>query len=311
MTLRKNFQRFEIVATKIGVTSIRNIDLNEIMHNPVGPIVEAQKLYIEQSRLRERLEDENITTPLVLFDVGLGAAGNTLAALEVLEQLSVTRSTHRKLQIISFEEDLTLLEFALANKEHFELVNKYSKTLEHLLKNHEVQSDKFSWHLKVGSFLESVNSLKFSPEIIFHDPYSPRSNPEMWSYYCFRKLFKLAVNAATPTHLVTYSRATPVRVAMLAAGFFVGVGSSSGLKDETTEASTDYKLLREPFGARWFERWSRSVTPTPPPSKFENELALNIKTIGELFSEHPQFKDGLATEAFTKLLQKLENETIN
>ena len=46
---------FEIVTTTAGAVSIRNIVVNEIMHNPVGPWREANDLYIKQSLFEERL----------------------------------------------------------------------------------------------------------------------------------------------------------------------------------------------------------------------------------------------------------------
>jgi hypothetical protein len=115
MKQSKNFPEFELVKTRLGVNSIRNIRVNEIMHNPVGPMVEADLLYVKQSNLAHRLISGSDN--LVLYDVGLGAAGNALAAINLAETLSSQETKTRKLHVISFEEDLNLLKFALANKE--------------------------------------------------------------------------------------------------------------------------------------------------------------------------------------------------
>src|SRR5688572_17471064 len=95
---------FEIVTTTAGAISIRNKQVNEIMHNPVGPWVEANALYIDQSHLRERL----IEAPeeFVIFDVGLGAAANSLAALACIKSLG---PKSRPVRIVSFERELELL----------------------------------------------------------------------------------------------------------------------------------------------------------------------------------------------------------
>ncbi|HVU49687.1 MAG TPA: hypothetical protein VHL80_03310, partial [Polyangia bacterium] len=45
----------------------------EVMHPGVGPVVEAEQLYVRQSRLAERLREERT---VVVFDVGLGAGSN-------------------------------------------------------------------------------------------------------------------------------------------------------------------------------------------------------------------------------------------
>ena len=106
---------FEIVTTTAGAVSIRNKALNEIMHNPVGPWAEANSLYIDQSKLEDRLR-ETSEEELVLFDVGLGAAANALAALHCAARIP---GRSRVLKLISFERDLELLRFALQNSSKF------------------------------------------------------------------------------------------------------------------------------------------------------------------------------------------------
>ena len=64
--------RFTIVATSSGAPSVRDAEAGEVMHPVVGAEVEAERLYVAQSRLAERLAAGG--APLVLFDVGLGGA---------------------------------------------------------------------------------------------------------------------------------------------------------------------------------------------------------------------------------------------
>ena len=89
--------KFELVTTRMGALSIRDNVSREIMHNPVGPWLEANSLYIEQSRLQRRL-GEDLNSELVIFDVGLGAAANALAALHCARALAV----RRPLRLVSF-----------------------------------------------------------------------------------------------------------------------------------------------------------------------------------------------------------------
>ena len=56
---------------------------------------EAQSLYVEQSALAERLrlhpgEDAGNAEELVIWDVGLGAAANALAAIRCYDQVTST-----------------------------------------------------------------------------------------------------------------------------------------------------------------------------------------------------------------------------
>lgn len=246
---------FEVVTTTAGAISIRNKLVNEIMHNPVGPWAEANALYIEQSSLREILALGG-TEPLVLFDVGLGAAANALAVLACLDGVG---ENSRPLHMVSFERDMELLRFALDHAAQFEHFRGYEPALEAILEKGQWQSPKLHWELRVGDFLEEVDKEHARPHLIFFDPYSPKVNQEMWGSRCFRKIRALSRAAEeSGTSLYTYSQATRIRVAMIEAGFFVGKGASTGLKEETTQASTDFKLLKSPLGAHWHSRWQKS-----------------------------------------------------
>src|SRR5882757_8893873 len=71
--------RYEVLV-KEGIGYIRDIASGEIMHPGGDPEHEARSLYLEQSRLIERLR-ERTDEPLVLWDVGLGAAANAMTAI--------------------------------------------------------------------------------------------------------------------------------------------------------------------------------------------------------------------------------------
>lgn len=56
-----------------------------------------------------------------------------------------------------------------------------------------------------------------------------------------------------PCLLTNYTRSTSVRVTLLLAGFHVGIGPSTGEKDETTVATNDPALLERPLSRDWLE----------------------------------------------------------
>ena len=229
------------------------------MHNPVGPWAEANLLYIDASKLTKHLDSED-ERPLVLFDVGLGAAANALAALTAFEQIASKKDRCRPLTIISFENDLSLLEFVVDQEQKIPYITGHVNVLTQLLREHNwISSDGLiRWKLHEGDFLKTIEHVLEEPDIVFFDPYSPGVNSEMWSPDAFSKLFQRTNRGKHPCVLYTYSRATHVRSAMLVAGFFVGNGPRSGLKDETTQAATCIDLLADPLGERWLLRWLRS-----------------------------------------------------
>lgn len=264
---------FEIVTTKTGAVSIRNNLVNEIMHNPVGPWKEANALYVEQSGLRERLSQDS-QDELVLFDVGLGAAANALAALICARSLP---ARSRPFRIVSFERDLELLQFAVANASVFEHFHGFETALAQILTSGAWAENGISWILRRGDFLDLIDSETYRPHVIFFDPYSPKVNQDMWTTRCFEKIrHRSREKEAGGTSLFTYSQATRIRVALLKAGFHVGYGIATGLKNETTVATTDLEQLSHPLGTPWFERWRASHDRYPYDCGPEDEKTLDI-----------------------------------
>ena len=74
--------RFQFVTTRDGAPAVVDREVGEVMHPVIGPAVESERLYVAQSRLAARLAEAG--GPLVLFDVGLGAGSNALAAWRCL-----------------------------------------------------------------------------------------------------------------------------------------------------------------------------------------------------------------------------------
>src|SRR3984957_7549893 len=103
--------RYEIVV-RDDVGRIRDCVSGETMHSVNEPAEEARSLYVEQSRLSERLRASEAPSPapLVVWDVGLGAAANAMAAIAAAQELP---AAGRSLLLVSFENDLDSLELAL------------------------------------------------------------------------------------------------------------------------------------------------------------------------------------------------------
>ena len=250
---------FEVVTTSLGVLSIRNTVVNEIMHNPVGPWKEANALYVEQSGLAQKLLVGD--GEYVVYDVGLGAAANALAVLHCAKSLI---HSMRPLHLVSFELDLDLLRFALKNAHHFDHFTGYESCIEELLEKQNWTEGPIQWTLLPGDFQSSLSTPLPKPHLILYDPYSPKRNAEMWMIQCFTNLRrKCRESFEGCTELYTYSQATSIRAALIRAGFFVGQGQSTGLKESTTVASTSLTQLKNPLGLDWFQRYQKSHSKYP------------------------------------------------
>jgi queuine tRNA-ribosyltransferase len=248
--------RYEIVLTSLGVPAVRDTVLGEVMHPVIGPGVEAERLYVAQSRLRERLSSPG--PRLLLFDVGLGAGANALAAIAAAEAVEDGRA----LEIVSFESDPRALALASSDEgaARLGLGDRARDAARRLLTEGRHETSRLLWRLVPGDLRETLPRETARADVVFWDPFSPKANPELWTWASFAALRSRCAERAT---VYTYSTATATRAALLLAGFFVGAGDPSGPKEETTAAATDASLLARPLDGRWLARLTRSSAPFP------------------------------------------------
>jgi queuine tRNA-ribosyltransferase len=233
------------------------------------PSDEAQALYVGQSRLAERLlKRDDEAGELVVWDVGLGAASNAMAAVHCFERTLAEHGAEnvRPLRLISFEVDLDPLRLALRFASHFPHLRHGAPHA--LLKQEQWDhpSDLLHWKLHHGDFLTFLESSPV-PDLIYYDPFSAKTDTGLWTTEVFARLFRHC--HAKSAELYTYSAATAVRVALLSAGFLVAEGVGTGPKATTTVAFTQARgVAAHPGGSRllgpeWLARWRRSDSQFP------------------------------------------------
>ena len=259
---RERHQRVshEIVQTRGGALAMRSLVDGEVMHPGVGPLVEAEQLYVRQSRLRERLRANDGGQPdrLVLFDVGLGAGSNALAARSASEEQPAAAA---RLELVSFERDLGALELALAAGVAFGWHGEAADAARALLAHDAHETARTRWRLVRGDLLETLARQTARADIIYWDPFSPRANPALWTVAAFLEARRVAGPRCA---LYTYSASTATRVALLLAGWAVGVGDAIGDKAQTTAAAVAAGDLARPLDRSWLARLSRPDVPLPP-----------------------------------------------
>ncbi len=264
--------RFEVVTTREGAPAVLDHAAGEIMHPVIGAAAEAEKLYVAQSRLAERLAAGG--PPLLLLDVGLGAGSNALAAIRAAR---VAGPGARPLELRSLERDTSALGFAASAEgaAGLGLPAVDVAALRALLDAGVHGEPGATWRLTVGDALQTLGGMATGAsapgrergqagpgaEVVFWDPFSPKANPELWTVRAFSTLRAACAASAVA---FTYSTSTAVRSALLLAGFFVGFGDASGPKTQTTAASTRLDELARPLDRRWLERLARSSAPLPP-----------------------------------------------
>jgi hypothetical protein len=293
---------YQLVHLRNGTCSVRSLADYETFHPVIGPVAEAEALYVNQLRLRERLK--NHTGEFVIWDVGLGAAANALTVLRA------TRKIACDIRLVSFDRTIEPLEFALKNADALGYFGGYENHLEKFLCAHRVSfqdgPQSVNWEFQLGDFPTFISSSSRgdeahsskseignrkseipAPHAILFDAYSPARNPAMWTLPLFTHLFQ-RLDPQRPCALPTYSRSTILRVTLLLAGFFVGVGHATGEKEETTIAANNLSLIAEPLDARWLARAKRSHS-AEPMMEAVYRIAPLSETSWQKLSAHPQF----------------------
>lgn len=267
---------FELVTLRSGARAVRHCGHGEVMHPAGGPWLEANRLYVEQSQLVVRLS-RTPKQPVCIFDMGLGAATNAVAALTCAKEHGGCVEIH------SFEIDLAPLRLALRDPEGFPFLVPFHDAAQALIRHGEWSGPAGRWILHKGDLLDGLLRAPRHAELIFYDPFSPEHNPTLWTPDAFARVRSCCRKDGDGGHLFTYSASTPMRVSLLLGGFFVGAGVSTGTKQETTVGATCKSSLVAPLAARWLARWERSSARAPI-----GESPLSSEREAEIRS-HPQF----------------------
>jgi tRNA U34 5-methylaminomethyl-2-thiouridine-forming methyltransferase MnmC len=336
---------YKIVKLASGVHSVHSLAERETFHPVIGPVSEAEALYVKQLHLPERMAAHH--GEFVIWDVGLGAAANVLTVLRAIRSpevppkieplnidstnIGLARGESSKVEpssdansllspreeragrgpgrgvsqsptlcpirILSFDHTLEPLRFALANASTLGYFTGYEPIVEKFLCDHRITftdgNRQITWELFLGDFPSLIRTPRSalrnrSPHSILFDAFSPAKNPAMWTQPLFANLFRL-LDPARPCALPTYSRSTMLRVSLLLAGFYVGVGHATGEKEETTIAANSLDMITEPLDEKWLQRARNSTSAEPMWEPVYRQAPLATET-WEKLRVHAQFK---------------------
>lgn len=281
---------YRVHVAREGFGSILHISSGEIMHSRTPPMEEARGLYIDQSRLEKKLHAVENTEPLVVWDVGLGAAANAMAAIHCYEA-AAAHGPVRAMKIISFENDLDSLRLAFLHNDRFPYLRHSAPA--GILKAGQWQSKLYpalEWQLIPGDFVETMAQAPLPPEVIFYDMFSSKVSVGPWTLETFRQLYQIC--RGRKAELFTYTCSTGVRAGLLSVGFSVAQGRNAGDKEETTIAMTPEVYEGNPanchhdlLGDAWLGKWGRST------ARFPLGLTPDEQTAFEaLITGHSQFQ---------------------
>jgi tRNA U34 5-methylaminomethyl-2-thiouridine-forming methyltransferase MnmC len=221
------------VPTEDGSLTLLDDETQELYHNRAGAFTEALVNYVTPSAATEILCQRG---QLRVLDACFGLGYNSFVLLSSLLDPART-GTLEGVSIEITAIDLELMPSVVLLKV---LADSRFSSLSPLLCDY-LKDGSRQIPLRAGSLSIAINliegdlravvpALKEPFDVVFHDPFSPRKVPELWTYDLFEHYFRLL----TPLKgkLLTYSAAKAVRSGLLQAGFNVwktqALGGKSG-----------------------------------------------------------------------------------
>lgn len=270
---------YTLTFTDFGVPTFAHHQTGQLLHSHIGPYQEAWKLYVKNSGILS-WEGE-----CVVYDLGLGCASQVIAMRDAFFQnKKITR-----LHIVSFDLETHGIQALLEHLEHFPFAQPHESFLRKAIKADEVTehfSDErtLTWNFVRGDYSKTIFDTKIPhADIVCYDFFSVSAHPYLWT---FRLFDALAKRCSENCFILTYSSATSVRAALLAAGFFVGFSPDKEEVFRMTVAAKDREKIIFPLDERWLQKFKRSSLPYVSIEPEETK-----ELIRKSVFEHPQFQN--------------------
>jgi uncharacterized protein len=234
----------DFVTTDDGTITKLDAETGELYHNRAGAYTEALCNYVQPSNALARLQENE---EIKLLDSCFGLGYNTLALCAEAAKLQIPG----KIVITAIELDPQIIR----DVQQVMAAQQFA-TLHRFFRDKDFATEFGEWrgahnYLQIrlnlinGDLRKAVPALQDDFDFVFHDPFSPRKVPELWTIDLFREYYRLLerLNGA----VLTYSSAGAVRGGLQQAGFHVYKTTSVGAKPGGTLASVT-KLEQLPNG---------------------------------------------------------------
>ena len=199
-----------IVATKDGSNTLFSKLYNQHYHNPDdGAINEALSKHIIPAFTFHKDKKE-----LVILDICFGIGYNTFSTIYYV----IKNNIDVKLNIFSPELDGNLVK----SLETFEFPKEF-ENIKHIIKSvaqtGKYEDKKIKIEVFIGDARDYIRNLeKNSFDIVYQDAFSSDVNFELWTKEYFDDIYKLCNDTCI---MSSYAIATPIRLSMYEAGFFI------------------------------------------------------------------------------------------
>jgi len=246
--------QIEIKKTKDGSNTAFSVLFNQHYHNPNGAVTESIHVFFDSLDIKTRLAQGKRVN---IFETGFGTGLNLLLLLSLRQKLG----SNSPVRYFSVEANPIPATVALnINREQVQNLENSNEIIQIVfnalneakgLSKRQI-SDNITVELFHGDFSRiPVNTPDYEADFIFHDPFSPDVNPELWNVTVFKKIKSIAESNVL---LATYCAASKARAAMVAAGWHVVRAPGALGKREMTVAALNPGILNRPTWKRLNEK---------------------------------------------------------
>ncbi len=233
-----------IKSTKDGSSTLYSPKFEQHYHNPNGAVAESLYNFFETTGLTEEIRKQRSFN---IFETGFGTGMNLILLLDHLEKMPNSgQITYLSVEAFPITaETVSNLQFGADSG-----LDTYKPLLERIFRESKPGLNRFDLGsdrkllLYIGQFdhLFEQESISETFQFIFHDPFSPEVNAELWTPDVFRNLISISSPDAL---LSTYCAASSARAAMAVAGWVVAKNRGALGKREMTLASPEADRILE------------------------------------------------------------------
>ncbi len=227
--------QFEPCVTDDGSYTFFSTEFGQTFHSKYGAREESIFKYAIPTLLAEKAQRGHLR----ILDICYGLGYNSAAALATIWR------SHPEcyVEIIALEIDIAVPISAIEHNLLTDWEEPIPQLLTQLVKAESIETARLQAELICGDARQTIASVidrEFKADAIFLDPFSPTACPQLWTVEFIDRVAK----CCEPDGIIaTYSCASAVRTAMLAAGLAIGDSTPVGRKSPGTIASFTPDLL--------------------------------------------------------------------
>lgn len=215
------------IITADQTESFLNEEVGETYHSQTGAVEEAFKKYAVPCKIKELAK----TGKIRILDMFFGLGYNSAMAIDVALQ----ENPDCEVEVIGIEYDLEIIKKIQEVNPPINFFQHYKKFNLNNSENLQLKEGKVTVKILLGDARKTIKQLEDEFfDAIFYDPFSPKTDPEMWQVSLFQEMHRIMKKTAT---LATYSCARMVRENMSEAGLMYDDGPIIGRRGPGTIAT--------------------------------------------------------------------------